>query len=387
MRSEAMAVRVISLDEEFSALESAWEELFASNPAHRPYQSWQWNYAWWKHHGKAGDLRLIMLKADGHLVGIAPLFLAKRLHGIPLRHLRMIGHRRADYQDVVVRPGFEAVFFQELFEHLIADRGRWHFLEIRDLPELSANMPWIMRESRRIFPSVQQDPGEECATLLLPATFDEFLNGLSKRFRKDIAYCRRLLERHFTVEFRAISGADQTSAALADLATVYRARWLEEKGSMTPFDNPQSAGFEQEVCEQLSRAGLYQLYLLYADQKPAAGILAYVHNGRCYVERFAHSPEFHKYSAGTILLSLAIEDAIGKRFTEFDLMRGAEAYKFRWNGQSRRNFRVRIFRDRHIAGWVGFLDRTYVRASKNKTLLKLHALAQRSISFAPKRWW
>jgi CelD/BcsL family acetyltransferase involved in cellulose biosynthesis len=371
-----MFVRVITQDGDFSAMQPAWEELFLCNPSHRPYQSWEWNFTWWKHHGSAGDLRLIVVEDDGRLLGVAPLYLARRFRGIPLRHLRFIAHKRADYLDFLVRPGFETTFFRELFRHLRDKRRGWQFLEVRDLPDNSPNLPFVQREAAETPSLLHLEPGEQCVTLPLMSTFEEHLAGLSKRFRKDVGYYRRSFERNFASEFRAVSAPSEIPAALNDVIAVYKARWQEQKGA-TEYDDEEAARFEREISQVLSAAGMYQLYVLYADKKPAAAILAYVRNNRCYVERFAHSPEFHKYSVGTVLLAMAIEHAIARGWTEFDLMRGAEDYKFRWNGQSKQNYRVRLFRSRVMLWMVAMVDWLYQRASKIDTLHKLQAIYRR----------
>jgi CelD/BcsL family acetyltransferase involved in cellulose biosynthesis len=371
-----MSVRVITQDGDFSALQASWNELFVCNPGHRPYQSWEWNFTWWKHHGRAGDLRLIVVEEDGRLLGVAPLYLARRFRGLPLRHLRFIAHKRADYLDFPVRPGFETTFFRELFQHLRDELRGWRFLEIRDLPDTSPNLSFVQREATGTPSLWHLEPGEQCVTLPLTSTFEEYLASLSKRFRKDVGYYRRSFERSFASEFRAVSAPSEIPAALNDVIAVYKARWQETKG-VTEYDEGEAARFEREISRVLSAAGMYQLYLLYADKKPAAGILAYVRNNRCYVERFAHSPEFHKYSVGTVLLAMAIEHAIARGCTEFDLMRGAEDYKFRWNGQSRQTYRVRLFRSRLMRRMVAIVDRLYLRAAKLDTLHKLRALYRR----------
>lgn len=384
-----MSVRIITTDGDFRALQPAWEELFLCNPNHRPYQSWEWNFTWWKHHGRDGDLRLVVVEDDGRrLLGLAPLYLARRFRGVPLRHLRFIAHKRADYLDFLVRPGFETTFFPELFRYLQGERRGWRFFEIRDLPDNSPNLPFVQREAARTPSLWQLEPWEQCVTLPLMSTFDEYLAGLSKRFRKDVGYYRRSFERSFASEFRAVSTPSEIPEALNDVIAVYKARWQEQKGN-TEYDDEEAARFEREISEVLSAAGMYQLYVLYADKKPAAGILAYVRNNRCYVERFAHSPEFHKYSVGTVLLAMAIEHAIAKGWTEFDLMRGAEDYKFRWNGQSKHNLRVRLFRSRLAMRMVAMIDWLYLRAAKVETLHKVQAfwrrgkLARESVSAPP----
>ncbi|MGH8137906.1 MAG: GNAT family N-acetyltransferase [Steroidobacteraceae bacterium] len=363
-----MSVRVITDESGFRELQPRWGELFLSNPAHGPYQSWQWNFTWWRHFGRDGDLRLILVEDGDRLLGIAPLQLVRRFVGIPLRHLRFLAHKRTDYTDFVVRAGSEPAFFNQMLTHWRTTNDS-RFIEVRDLPESSPNRRYLEEQSARAGLALRAQPGEACVTVMLAPSFEEFSQALSKRFRKDIAYYQRSFERSFAADFRAVSAPGEIRDALQDLVAVYNARWRAEHGS-TQFDDPAAGRFELELGTALAAAGLYKLYLLYADRKPVAGILAYVLNNRCYVERFAHSPDLHKYSVGTVLLAMTIRDGIAQGWTELDLMRGVEPYKSRWNGQTRCTALIRISRNAGTRRALAWIDAVYRQAVHVKSRLQ-----------------
>jgi CelD/BcsL family acetyltransferase involved in cellulose biosynthesis len=356
-----MPVRVLTKEEEFSALQSTWQELFDSNPNNTPYQSWYWNFTWWKHFGTSGALRLVLVEEDGRLIGIAPLFVARRFRGLPLKHLNFISHKRADYLDFIVRPGNETGFFRQLFEFLVSGPPEWLFIELKDLSERSTNLLPLLRESARAFPALSLESVQLCVTLELTRGWDEFVATLGKRMRKDVGYDRRFLAKHLAVDFRILESAHTDGAALDDLITVYRGRWQGKEA--TQFDGGASARFEREIALRFSEAGWYRLYLLYADQKPAAGLLGYVLHDKFYADVFAHSPSYEKYSVGNVLLGMAIEDCIANHWAELDLSRGDEAYKSRWNGQTKRNYCLRIFRNRAGLALASFIEWIYQRGS------------------------
>src|SRR5262245_59622211 len=111
-----MVIRLITSEQEFAALKPVWQALFDANPNHTPFQSWEWNFSWWKHFGKPGRLRLFVAEEDGKLAGIAPCYLRSRFRGWPLAHLGLISRKRGDYLDFLVRGGTETAFFAELFQ-------------------------------------------------------------------------------------------------------------------------------------------------------------------------------------------------------------------------------------------------------------------------------
>jgi len=370
-----MPVRVLTKEEEFSALQSTWQELFDSNPNNSPYQSWHWNFTWWKHFGTSGALRLVLVEEDGRLIGIAPLFVARRFRGLPLKHLTFISHKRTDYLDFIVRPGNEAGFFRQLFEFLVSGPREWLFVELKDFSERSTNLLPLLRESARAFPALSLESVQLCVTVELARSWDEFVATLGKRVRKDVGYDRRYLAKRLAVDFRILESARTDGAALDDLITIYRGRW-QGKGA-THFDDIASARFEREIALRFSEAGWYRLYLLYADQKPAAGLLGYVLRDKFYADVFAHSPSYEKFSVGNVLLGMAIEDCIANHWTELDLSRGDEAYKYHWNGQTKRNYCLRIFRSRAGLALASFIEWIYQRGSSVAVLQGLLARYRR----------
>jgi len=143
-----MPVRVFTTEAEFCTLQPAWDELFESNPSNSPYHTWQWNFTWWRHFGRPRALRLLAAEERGRLIGLAPLYLAERFRGLPIRNLSFIARKRADYQDFLVRPGAEETFFRQVLTHLRDEVRDWSFIELRDLPESSPHAPPGERERR-----------------------------------------------------------------------------------------------------------------------------------------------------------------------------------------------------------------------------------------------
>jgi len=372
MVSLKMSIRVVTSQKEFTELKPAWENLFQSNPNHTPYQSWEWNFTWWKHFGAPERLRLFVAEEDGKLIGIAPFFLRKRFYGWPLPHLGFIGQKRTDYLDFVVRAGSETNFFQQLFKYLQENRSEWMFVELKDVPDTSTNLPFFYQEVGKVFPVLGWEAQRLCVTVPLTNDWESFLNTLGKRTRKDVGYDRRFFEKNVASEFKIFTNSSAVFDGLKDLIAVYRTRWQEEKGA-TRFEVDAVAKFEREICELFSHAGWYRLYLLYANKEPVAGLLGYVRNNKYFADSYAHSPAYHKYSVGNVLLGMAIEDCIKNQWTELDLTRGDESYKLRWNGQTKRNYHLKIFHSRTGMALASLAEGMYERASQSKTLNKLLA--------------
>src|SRR6184192_2602125 len=93
-RRASLTVEWVTTGAAFRALEPAWRELAARDPAATVFQSWEWNAAWWEAFGAGRGLRLGVARAGERLVGIAPL-VVRRLG--PARVLEFLGAGRTDY--------------------------------------------------------------------------------------------------------------------------------------------------------------------------------------------------------------------------------------------------------------------------------------------------
>src|SRR5215204_1103088 len=97
-------VEVLGDTQDFAALEAEWEDLYRNAPLTTPFQSWAWLFSWWESYGTPYELRLITIRDDGLLVGLLPLMLHRLA---PLARLLFIGTGPTDYQDVLIREGWE----------------------------------------------------------------------------------------------------------------------------------------------------------------------------------------------------------------------------------------------------------------------------------------
>jgi CelD/BcsL family acetyltransferase involved in cellulose biosynthesis len=334
---------MLSSEAELLALREQWTALYRTNTNNTPYQSWEWNHTWWAHFGRPGELRLFVGEQDGQLLGIAPFCLSNRVRGWPIRHLTLISRKHGEYLDLIIRAGAEVAFCNALCEHLREHCRDVRFFELKDFRSGSSNFAPLLQAAANTFPVQSIESMEIFVTVPLTPSFESFVATLGKRFSKDVAYDRRFLARKFAVDFKIATDpkAPPGEGGLQDLIKVYRERWQEVKGE-TQFDRRETREFEQAICTMFAQAGMYRSYVLYVDKEPVAGLLGYVVNDKYFGSIYMHSPRFHKFSVGNVLLGMAIEDCIANQWTELDLTRGPEPYKFRWNGQARRNYHLKI---------------------------------------------
>lgn len=82
----------------FGALGPEWDALHHRCATATPFQTHPWLHSWWLSYGSPGRLRLVLVRQDGRLVGVAPLMLRHR----PLPALVPLGGAITDFFDVLL---------------------------------------------------------------------------------------------------------------------------------------------------------------------------------------------------------------------------------------------------------------------------------------------
>ncbi|KAA3612254.1 MAG: GNAT family N-acetyltransferase [Calditrichaeota bacterium] len=367
-----MSVQLIQNLADWKAQKADWNTVFEASTNHTPFQSFEWLSTWWQYLGDGQLYILRVEKEDGKAVGFAPFFIRSKFYGVPIKHLSFIGVKRTDYLDFIIEEGEESCFFSKLF-HFLSEKSRaFSFIELKDIPDTSKNIPFLTKYIGEYFPVYAMESSRICVTLPLPGEWDSFLARLGKRTRKDVGYDRRYIAKRHETRLEEFTNGKDITEAYKDLVQIYNERWEDEKGA-TRYSESDFARFEQTACEKLAHRGDYRLWLLYADDKPVAGISGYERNNKIYADVYAHSPQWHNLSVGNIVLGHAIENSIGRGIAEFDLSRGDEPYKYRWKGEEKRNYHIKIFMNHKVMGFTGWLEYLYLAATNSKGLQNIYS--------------
>jgi len=72
-----MKVARIDSQAEFEELGAEWSAL-QQHAASSVFQTWQWQFQWWKHYGAARSLYLLIARgSQGELLGLLPLYMER----------------------------------------------------------------------------------------------------------------------------------------------------------------------------------------------------------------------------------------------------------------------------------------------------------------------
>lgn len=304
-------------------LREDWRALFEADPAATPFQSWEWHSIWWNTFGRNRSPYVLTVHEGDDLVGLLPLI---RVLG-PWRTLRSMAAGPSDYLGPIAEPSLREPVIQAMLDHL------------REAPADMIDLhQWT--EDARVGDPVEQ---ATCLRLTLPATYDEYLGGLSKSLRYDV----RRLQRSDALNVHS----PDVDAALEVLFDLHVKRW-RSRGLPGVFGK-RVRKFHSQWAHTAEANGWLRLSVLEHEGQPIGALYAMTRGNRCYYYQAGFDPEASKLSPGTVLVADTIRRAIEDGVKTFDFCRGDEPYKRRWKPQAVVTNQRLLFATRQGMGRVG----------------------------------
>jgi CelD/BcsL family acetyltransferase involved in cellulose biosynthesis len=289
-----------------------------------------WMQVWWDAFGAGYEIFIRVVKENNTVIGIAP-FMKKD------NTVCFIGSVDVcDYQDFIVVPGKEPVFFNTLLDDL-KNQG----IKILDLAHVRPdslvmnNLVDIAVTKKYIIVKGQEDVSFE---MPLPDTFEAYLDSLNTKQRHEVRRKLRRFTEEGNIEYRLIgSGPELTTA----LETFFR-MFVESREDKAAFLTDKMKEYFKAVVRSMSDTGILRLGVLELDKKPVAEILCFEYANCLYLYNSGYDPQYVGLSAGVLSKVLAIKYCIDKGIKKFDFLKGAEPYKTHIGGQEIALFRCCI---------------------------------------------
>ena len=162
--------------------------------------------------------------------------------------------------------------------------------------------------------------------LTIPESVDAYLNGLGKKYRKEVERCFRLWEKQGTPRFYRA----ETPEAAAHIHAV-----LEEQlaprhgttGSKRTFDDAAYRAFSERLAIDGSEAGLASLFALEANGEIAATLFGIVHENTFTLLHLGTSEAWSHLSPGRLAMIEAMKYFFARDVRRFDLGLGDHPFK------------------------------------------------------------
>jgi hypothetical protein len=161
---------------------------------------------------------------------------------------------------------------------------------------------------------------------VLPDSFQEFLNSLPAKERRNIKYRHKRLIKKFPGKVRLSRFCEEHDVRRLIAAAEEIAQKTYQRACGRGFTLAEAPGLRAEA-----RTGSLRGYVLYIDENPCAFLIARWHRGILYGAFTGHDPKYAEYSLGRYLLMCSIEDCFlrnrGERTLIIDPGGGDQPYK------------------------------------------------------------
>jgi CelD/BcsL family acetyltransferase involved in cellulose biosynthesis len=338
--AQSLDTAVLTDVRDFAGLREEWEDLYSDSTRATPFQSWAWLYSWWESYGEAYELRLVMVRDGGLLVGLVPLMLERR-RGIG--RLLFIGTGITDYLDVLARDGWEAEITAPVVRAL-KRMDRWQIADLQQLrPEAAA---WSIFESwdgprARVrqdgFPMIDVKP------------WNEVLGALSRNLRST---ARRTIKRANKDGVRCeLATPAEAEQAARRFVALHREMWGGRDIRLEHLTE-RFESFFVAAAERLTACGLGRISQFWLDEEVIAS--HFLLFGRDFVGEHlfgARQEILRRYQLSSLYLWDAVNVALSRDSDKVNLLQGEESYKLRWASEVIYNHRVTLLKNPNL-NWL-----------------------------------
>jgi CelD/BcsL family acetyltransferase involved in cellulose biosynthesis len=311
-------------------LESVFEEWDAlAVVGSEPQMSPAWINAWWRHLAPPqAKPRVVAVREEGRLIGLAPFFVDHEVHG-------RIDYRLADIRifgrlSPLAAPGREWDVAGAVGSMFVGASPRPDLVALEALP-LGSSWPFALQDRwpTRVRPLMSQYLVCACPTVSLrDLSFDAWLASKSANFRGQM----RRLSRHFQEQggTARVSSAATLSADVDAFVRLHGARWEGRGDSNLVAFGERLAPMLCEVGERLLASGRFRLRVLEIEGEPISAQLFLAAGRRVLYVNGGWDERFAQLKPPMLGLLGAIEDAFERGDHKLDLGLGEQQYKLRF---------------------------------------------------------
>jgi CelD/BcsL family acetyltransferase involved in cellulose biosynthesis len=174
--------------------------------------------------------------------------------------------------------------------------------------------------------------------LVLPDSWDAYLDGLSGKERHEIRRKLRRLDRAGSINFRLV---EDPAAAEKEMETFLQLFKMNRSDKAT-FLSIKMESFFRDLADHLAAHGLLKLYFLDLNQKPIATVMCFDYQSTRYLYNNGYDSRFSALSAGLISKILSIRECFASGINTYDFLKGSEVYKKRLGGRPVKLYQCRV---------------------------------------------
>jgi len=349
-------VQVLTTREELVSLRGDWAKLQQASHTNELAQSPDWTLAWWDVFGPQGasELCVCAIWEDERLIGLVPLRTRRHYYRqtLPFRRIELLASGEpeedeisSEYLGMLAVAGKERLVADEFVRQLSDGRfGDWDELVCTRLRTDSPSSTALIRALRGHGTDVMMRSQGTCHFAKLPATWDEYLDGLPSRHRYMVRRSLRDLDAFSggAYQLHSVTTRAELERGFDILVALHSERWAANSQTGV-FNSRRFTEFHRSAMDWLLDTGALRLYWLEAAGEPVAAVYNIVWNNKIYFYQSGRKMDVpKKLKPGIALHALAIQHAIDEGLGEYDFLGGRAQYKAQLSTHSRKLVELRV---------------------------------------------
>ncbi len=257
-----------------------------------------------------------------------------------MRDLEFVGCTEvSDYLDCIIMPGYEKAVFTAVLDVIDAQAAQWDRASLCNVPGVSPTRHALgeLAEARGYRVSIVVE--DICPIISLPATWEDYLEGLDKKQRHEVRRKIRRLGRETDHHWYIVGENHDLAAEMGDFIALHQ----KSAADKDAFMNAQMQAFFHGLAQSLHPQGWLQLAFIVVNGQKAATMLNFDYDGAVLIYNSGYDPDrYATLSPGIVLLAYCIRHAIALGRERFDFLQGDEVYKYRFGAQETKVYRLTI---------------------------------------------
>jgi CelD/BcsL family acetyltransferase involved in cellulose biosynthesis len=170
-----------------------------------------------------------------------------------------------------------------------------------------------------------------CPQMTLPTTWDDLLPMLSRNFRSQVRRNIKAIATSSDLKTRQLQSSEAKTFT-ENLIRLNRHR-MGNTGRVSSLEDENFRTFLIEAVQYMAEANIAWMDVIEDHDEIVAGSLNFVHGKSIYYYMGGFSENITKLGPGNALFAQVIQRGITNGYEQFDFLRGAESYKYRWGSK------------------------------------------------------
>ena len=339
-----LGIRLIADEDGLIGLGESWRRIEATLPDLTVFQTHRYQAAWVRNFALTRKLMIVCIYEGADLIGIAPFQVSfVEMHGKEYRQLSFLG---APWE--VDRPGFlfpkhAAECAEVAAQALLARRGEWDVIWFHEQVTGDIALETFCATLSKNGLLHGRTASSRCPYLTFEGSWQDLLASKSQKFRKNLKAARRKLEAAGKLEYQCWKGdVKHLQSLLVEYEWLEKRSWKARAG-IGAAQSVEHVRFYMHLASEFGNSGEFVFRCLRLDDRMVAATFGLVHRRKYYSLHIANDADYAKYSVGTYLEALELEECFGAGLDEYDFLGGFLKNKLRWATRTRETVAVHLY--------------------------------------------